>query len=276
MPTKLDGLKETCREVRKSVLQMAHAAGMAHVGSCFSMVDILAVLYSTVLNVDPNKPEDPDRDIFILSKGHAALALYNILAAAGFFPKEKLAEYCKYEAGIGGHPERRNLPGVEATTGALGHGLPIGIGIALASRHDKLNNKVVVLMGDGEQDEGTVWEAAMAAAHYKLDNLIAITDRNMLQADSPTEQAMALGRLDAKWESFGWNVETVDGHDLEMLGDALGKAYRDPKKGMPHMIIARTIKGKGVSFMENEQAWHFNIPTAQDVANGLNELNQQN
>lgn len=265
-------LELLCREVRKNVIKMAYEKKMSHVGSAFSMVEILVTLYFEILNIDPKNPKSHDRDIFILSKGHACIALYNVLAMAGFFSVDRLNTYCEFGSGMGGHPDRHELPGVETCTGSLGHGLSLGIGMAIASRYDKRNNRIVVLMGDGELDEGSVWEAAMAGAHYKLDNIIAIIDRNNLQADSRTEEAMALEPLDLKWKSFGWNVKTVDGHDLSELGRTLKEIYNSPHSGKPSLIIARTVKGKGVSFIEDQQAWHFNIPTGQDVEKAFKEL----
>jgi transketolase len=265
-------LETLCKEVRKSIIKMCHEKRMSHVGSAFSMVEILVTLYFGILRVNPEKPKDPNRDIFILSKGHACIALFNVLARRGFFPVEQLKTYCDFNSAMGGHPDRHLLPGIEICSGALGHGFSVGIGMAIASRYDKKDNKVVVLMGDGELDEGSVWEGIMAASHYKLDNLIAIVDRNGLQADSRTEEAMALEPLIAKWKSFGWNVQTIDGHNLSQLNKTLKDIYNIPQKGIPNVVIARTIKGKGVSFIEDQQAWHFNIPTQEDVEMALKEL----
>lgn len=272
MKRSLSELKALCNQVRKNIITMAHDKKMAHVGSAFSMVEILVTLYFDILNIDPKNPKFPDRDIFILSKGHACIALYNVLALRGFFPMERLKTYCVFKSGLGGHPDRRRLPGIEACTGALGHGLPIGIGMAVASRCDAKRNKVVVLMGDGELNEGSVWEGALAAAQYRLDNIVVIIDRNGLQADSRTEDVMKLEPLDLKWKSFGWHVETVDGHNMAEITETLKKIYDVPERGLPNIVIARTVKGKGVSFMENNQAWHFNIPSQADLEKALKEL----
>lgn len=266
------GLEEYCREIRRNIVKMACEKKMSHVGSAFSIVEILVSLYFNILRIDPKNPRAKGRDIFILSKGHACLALYNTLAMAGFFPPERLSDYCEFEKGMGGHPDRRHLPGIEACTGALGHGLPIGIGMAVAGRFDAKRNKVVVLMGDGELNEGSVWEGALAAAQYRLDNIVVIIDRNGLQADSRTEDAMKLEPLDLKWKSFGWHVETVDGHNIAEITETLKRIYDVPERGVPNIVIAMTVKGKGVSFMENNQAWHFNIPSKADLEKALKEL----
>ncbi|NIA07900.1 MAG: transketolase [Actinobacteria bacterium] len=270
-----DQLARICAQTRANILRMCHKEGMSHVGSAFSMVEILVALYFRVMRIDPADPKSPERDIFILSKGHSCAGLYNVLAQAGFFPQGRLGEYCKFKKGMGGHPDLHMLPGVEVCSGSLGHGLPLAIGMAIAAKRDGRDKRIFVLMGDGELDEGTVWEAAMAAAHYKLDNLIAIVDRNGLQADSRTEVAMSLEPLDAKWLSFGWNVETVDGHDLGRLVEVLRKMRQTPCPDKPGLVIAKTVKGKGVSFMEDQQAWHFNKPTAEDLSKGLEELGCQ-
>ena len=269
---KHDEMKRICIETRRNIVRMAHEKKMSHVGSAFSMVEILVTLYLDVLNIDPSDAKSSQRDVFILSKGHACIALYNVLAFAGFFPVERLKTYCEFDGGMGGHPDRHILPGIEACTGSLGHGLSLGVGLAIAGKHDKQNRKVVVLMGDGELDEGSVWEAAMAASHYKLDNMIAIVDRNGLQADSRTEETMALESLEMKWKSFGWHAEQVDGHNLCELSNVLGKLYNMPGAGSPNVVIARTVKGKGVSFMEDEQAWHFNVPDEKEMNRALEEL----
>ncbi len=265
-------IETICKQIRRNIVTMSCEKRTSHVGSAFSMVEILAVLYFAVLRIDPTNPKAPDRDIFILSKGHACLALYNVLALAGFFPIERLATYCEFGSGMGGHPERHLLPGVEVCSGALGHGLSMAVGMALASKRDGIQNRVVVLMGDGELQEGSIWEASMAASHYGLDNLIAIVDRNHLQADSRTEEVMSLEPLDMKWRSFGWNVALADGHNMPQLSDVLREMYNTPKPGVPNVLIARTVKGKGVSFMEDNQAWHFNVPTPDEVSKALEEL----
>ena len=251
---------------------MTHAAGSGHPGGALSSADIFSVLYFNILNHDPQNPEWVDRDVFILSKGHSCPALYSSLARSGYFPVEELMTLRKLGSRLQGHPDRLTLPGVEASTGSLGQGLSIAIGCALAMRLDKKNSRIYCLMGDGEQEEGQIWEAAMSATHYKLDNLCGIVDRNRLQIDGFTKDVMNSEPLEKKWESFGWNVITVDGHDIP----ALIRAFEDAKevKGKPTVIIADTIKGKGVSFMENVAIWHGQAPNDEEMKRALNDLGE--
>lgn len=241
-------LEAKAQWVRRQVLEMSLAAGGGHIAPCYSCTEILVALYYGVLKIYPKNPEWEDRDRFILSKGHAAAALYAILADLGFFPISELANYCQPESRLGGHADRV-VPGVELSTGYLGHGLAVGAGIAFTGR------RVFVLMGDGECQEGVVWEAAMFAGHHKLNNLTAIIDRNGLQALAPTEEVMGLEPLTAKWHGVGWRVGEVSGHNIPELISALQE-----KGDVPHMIIAHTIKGKGLPFMEGNPIWHYRIP----------------
>ncbi len=263
-------LKSKSRAIRREILKMAARVKSSHIGGSFSVADILTVLYFSELNIDPKKPNDPKRDRLVFSKGHCAAALYATLAERGFVPKSKLAEYFTDGKILTGHPTRGCLPGIETTTGSLGHGLPMGLGMAYAGRYDKLPYRVFVVMSDGECDEGSVWEAALAAAHLKMDNLIAIVDYNKLQGFGRTEAVLSLEPLKKKWEAFGWGVQEINGHDFSQLQKSL-KAVPF-KKGKPSMIIAHTVKGKGVSFMENSLDWHYKYPQGEEVDKALKEL----
>lgn len=261
------------RTVRRNCLAMVHAAGLGHPGGDLSAADILAALFSSVLNVDPLNPRMPDRDRFILSKGHCSGALYATLAETGFFPREWLAEYMKPLSLLNGHPDRNKVPGVEANTGPLGHGLPIGVGAAKAAKITGASWRTFVLTGDGELQEGSNWEAAMAASHFGLDNLTVIVDRNRLQQGDETERTVSLEPLADRWTAFGWAVREIDGHDLDLLI----RTFRDVpfKPGQPSCVIAHTHKGRGVSFMEDRVEWHHRVPTAEELALALAELREE-
>jgi transketolase len=262
-------LKVKAKQIRKDILEVVYNSKAGHIGGSLSSTDILTVLYYNVLNINAEDISNPDRDRFILSKGHIAESLYCILADKGFFDREKLKTYSKYGSTLIGHPNNKN-PGVEVNTGSLGHGLSISVGIALAGKLDNRSYRVFTLMGDGEQAEGSVWEGAMAAANYKLDNLIGIIDRNGLQISGTTKDVMGLGDLRDKWTSFGWEVIEVDGNDIEELLKAF---YKIPaKEGKPTMIIANTIKGKGISFMENVVKWHHGVLTDEQYKQAVREL----
>ncbi|MBI3553543.1 MAG: transketolase [Elusimicrobia bacterium] len=250
---------------------MVVAAGRGHVGSAFSLVEILLALYKGgVLRVDPKNPRWPDRDRLILSKGHGALALYPILADLGFFPKEELMKYCKRDGILGGHPEHHKIPGVEASTGALGHGLSIGIGMALAARMNGKDHRVFVIAGDGECDEGSIWEGALHAAKHKLDNLTVIVDYNKQQSYSDVAEVCPLEPFADKWKAFGFAVQEADMEHPERLLRLL----REPQsKSLPRVIICHTVKGKGISFIERNLSWHHKGKlTEQEVENIFNEL----
>ena len=229
-------------------------AGCGHPGGAFSSIETMVALYFGVMKIDPRDPKWDKRDRFILSKGHSSIGLYTVLHLRGFLSKDALLTFRQDNSMLCGHPDMHKVPGVEMSTGSLGHGLSVGIGLAYAAKLDKKKHKVFVLMGDGETQEGSVWEAAMAASHYKLDNLIAIVDRNMIQIDGFTEDIMALEPYKAKWEAFGWQVRQINGHDISKIVHALQQAPF--RKGKPSLIIAKTTKGKGISFMENNPEWH--------------------
>ena len=264
-------LRDIAQRLRRRDLQMVHAAGIGHPGGELSAMDLLATLYfGGVLDVDPKNPTRPDRDRFILSKGHSAAALYATLAEAGFFPIEELATFAQAGSRLGGHPDRTKVPGVETNTGPLGHGLPVGVGCALAAKLDGACWRTYVLTGDGELQEGSNWEAAMAAAHFRLDNLTVVVDRNRLQLGDSTERTIGLEPLADKWQAFGWAVAEVDGHDHAALLDAFGSLPLE--SGRPTCLIANTHKGEGVSFMRDNVAWHHGVPSAEQLAQALAEL----
>ncbi|NLI76242.1 MAG: transketolase [Candidatus Riflebacteria bacterium] len=258
--------------LRGRVIGMSHAAKAPHLGSCLSCLDLLTVLYASFLQVDPRRPDDPDRDRFILSKGHAAPALYAVLAHRGFFPAGLLDGYTRPDSPLEEHPGPRCVPGVEVATGSLGHGLPIGVGMALAANLAGRRHRTVVLLSDGECNEGSVWEAAMYAAARRLDRLIAIIDVNKWQATGRSAEVMALEPLPQKWEAFGWTAMRIDGHDHAAIAAALARADAAAGTGRPFAIVADTVKGKGVSFMEDDNNWHYRIPTAEEVARARQEL----
>lgn len=271
METITDGktMENRVRTIRRHILHMIHAAGSGHPGGSLSCVEILTVLFFSVLHHDPAHPGWEGRDRFILSKGHAAPALYATLAESGYFPVESLSTLRKTGAMLQGHPDRR-VPGVEVSTGSLGQGLSIACGSALGARIAKTGSRTYVLLGDGECDEGQVWEAAMLASHYKLDNLVAVIDRNGLQIDGMTEKIMRLEPLSKKWAAFGWHVLEVDGHDLAEISNAFESAKKI--RGRPTVIIAHTFKGKGVSFMEWINAFHGKSLTTEELETALKEL----
>jgi transketolase len=255
---------------RRDILRYIAHAGAGHTGGSLSCVDILNVLYNRVLRVSPETFHDPQRDRYVQSKGHSVEALYVVLADRRFFPASQLETLCQYRSPLVGHPTRK-VPGIEMNTGALGHGLPICVGMALAGKLDKAPYRVFTLLGDGELAEGSNWEAAMAAAHYKLDNLTAILDHNTLQITGHTRDVCCNEPVDEKFLSFGWTVRIVDGHDIGALTEAL---QATPEPGKPTCVIANTVKGRGVSFMENVAKWHHGVPTATELKLALAELEQ--
>lgn len=256
--------------LRRHIVHLAADSAGAHVGGSMSAVEILTVLYfGGVLRVDPKHPELDGRDYFIFSKGHCSALFYAALAERGFLPVEELRTYKQLGSRLAGHPSK-DIPGVELATGSLGHGLPVAGGIAWAGKHDGADYRVFVLLGDGECQEGSTWEAAMAAAHYRLDNLVVIVDRNGIQEDGPTEEVMALEPFADKWRSFGWAVEEVDGHSLSHLHRALHRVPFQP--GRPSAVIAHTVKGNGVSFAANTNAWHYGKLSADQKRLALEEL----
>lgn len=261
-------LADQARSTRRSVVKMIAQAGQGHIGGDLSVTDILTTLFASVLNLDPENPEWSERDHFILSKGHCAASLYATLAATGYFPDSELLTFMAPLSALNGHPNRNKVPGVETNTGPLGHGLPVGVGVAIASKITKRTARTFVVVGDGELQEGSNWEALMAGAHYRLDNLTVVVDRNRLQQGARTEETNGLDPLDAKFAAFGWEVREVDGHDYA----ALLEAFARPTSGKPVAIIANTIKGKGVSFIEDRVEWHHKVPSAEQVELALEEL----
>jgi transketolase len=261
-------IAEAARQIRIQDLKLVHHAGAGHIGGDFSAIDILATLYGAVLDVTPDTVDDPDRDRFFLSKGHVAGALYTTLAAFGFLPVEDLATFLKPLSPLNGHPHRNKVRGVEANTGPLGHGLPIAVGMAVASRLATSGRHVYVVLGDGELQEGSNWEAAMTAGHRRLANLTAVVDRNRLQQGARTEDTNGLDPLGDKWRAFGWDVVELDGHDHLALFDA----FSAPRGERPTCVIADTIKGRGVSFMQDRVEWHHKVPTAEQIAVATAEL----
>ncbi len=263
------GLEETSREIRKKIYQIAHFAGGGHMGAAFSMADIISVIYfGGVMRYDALSPQWKERDKFILSKGHACYALYAALARAGYFPEEELRHVGKAGSKFGGHPKIYDIPGVEASTGALGHGLSFAIGIAYANKADGRDSHVYVVLGDGECQEGSIWEGALSAPTLKLDNMTVIVDYNKLQAMDELENIVHMKPLAEKWKTFGWNVVEIDGHNHKQIREALLVRQKD----LPTLVVANTIKGKGVSFMENVPIWHYRMPNKEEEQVLLEEL----
>lgn len=254
---------------RKKILKYIYQAKAGHTGGSLSCIDILNVLYNHTMNVGPGTFDSPDRDRYIQSKGHTVEALYVVLASRGFFPESDLETLCKYQSHYIGHPTRK-VHGVEQNTGALGHGLSLSVGTAIAGKLDKRDYRVFTVLGDGELPEGSNWEAALSASHYKLDNLCAILDKNTLQISGPTSAVCNTDPVDEKFEAFGWAVRHVDGHDISELVTAFDALPFE--KGKPSLIIAHTVKGKGVSYMENQLKWHHGVPDQQQYADAIQEL----
>lgn len=265
-------LEDKARQIRRDIVTLVHRAGCGHIGGDLSVTDILVDLYYKQMNISPENRKDPDRDRFVLSKGHSVEALYCILADRGFFPKEELLTYSQYGSHFIGHPNNI-IPGIEMNSGSLGHGLSLCVGMALAGKRSKKSYRCYTVMGDGELAEGSVWEAAMAASHYGLDNLTAFVDRNGLQISGTTEYVMKQSSQERRWAAFGWNVLSIDGNDLPSIDAAVELAKRT--KGKPTVIIAHTTKGKGVSFMENIAGWHHRVPTDEEYARAMAELEAQ-
>jgi transketolase len=263
-------LQKMACKIRQDIIEMLVLAKSGHPGGSLSAADIMSVLYFSVLKVDPGNPRWPDRDRFVLSKGHAAPVLYAALAERGFFPREELLNLRQTGHFLQGHPDMHKVPGVDMSTGSLGQGFSAAAGMALAGKIDQKTYRVYCLLGDGEIAEGLVWETAMAAAHYKLDNLVAILDYNGLQIDGTNEEVMNSAPLADKWRAFGWNVLEVDGHDIEELLNSLELAKNF--QGKPTIIVAKTTKGKGVSFMENQAGWHGSAPSPEQAELALAEL----
>ena len=258
------------KRIRQHVLRMVHRAHSSHVGSSFSIADLLAVLYDGVLRVNPQRPDWPERDRFILSKGHACAAVYAVLEEKGFFPIDWLDTYYQDGSHLAGHITHRGVPGVEVSTGSLGHGLSIAAGMALAGKHENQSYRVFTLLSDGECDEGSNWEAALFIPHHRLDNLVAIVDYNKIQSFGTVKEVLDLEPLADKWRAFGWATREIDGHDFRQIEDTLLSVPFEP--GKPSCIITHTIKGKGISFMENQLAWHYQSPNDKELEQALAEL----
>lgn len=271
--TKVEGLANIANDIRIGIIEQVYNANSGHPGGSLSCADILAVLYFNQMNIDPENPNAKGRDRFVLSKGHCAPALYATLARKGYFDKELLKGFRKIESNLQGHPDMKKVPGVDMSTGSLGQGLSAAVGMAIGSKMEHEGYRVYCLLGDGELEEGQVWEAAMSASKNKLDNLCAIVDYNTLQIDGNVEEVAGLIDIKEKFESFGFNVIEVNGHDIEALIHAFNSAKH--QKDMPSVIIARTIKGKGVSFMEGKAEWHGKAPNQEQYEEAINELKLQ-
>ncbi len=266
-------LQAIAARIRGQLVQMSHKARTPHLGSSLSCTDVVTAAYWNVLQIDPTRPSDPNRDRFILSKGHAATTLYTALSFKGFFPQSTLDTYNKEGGRLQEHPGPGCAPGVEAATGSLGHGLSIGIGMALAARIQGRRYKVFALLSDGECNEGSVWEAAMFAGSQKLDSLCVVVDYNKWQATGRSNEVLALSPLRSKWDAFGWHTHEIDGHDIDSITAAMKTVPNSD--GRPTAIIANTVKGKGVSFMEDDNNWHYRIPTKEEVETAFRELGLQ-
>ena len=269
----LKQLKITANKVRMDALTAVYSASSGHPGGSLSVADILTLLYFKEMNIDPKSPKMEGRDRFVLSKGHTAPALYGTLAERGFFPVEDIKTFRHFGSYLQGHPEMKGVPGVDMSTGSLGQGISAANGMAISAKLSGDDYRVYTVLGDGELEEGQVWEAAMFAAHYKLDNLTAFVDFNGLQIDGDITKVMNPTPIDKKFEAFGWNVLVVDGHDFEALEEAIQKAKAT--KGQPTVIIAKTVKGKGVSFMENQAGWHGSAPNEEQYNQAISELSAQ-
>lgn len=268
----MEQINEIAKQIRKYIFKTAYFGRTGHLASAFSIVEVLSVLYfKDILKYDINDPHWEKRDKLIMSKGHASLALYSVLTMIGYLKEEELYTFCKPGSCLGGEPKLGDIPGIEATTGSLGHGLSFGLGIAMSNKLNNLDSKVYVILGDGECQEGSVWEAVMSAAHYKVDNLTVILDSNKLQAMGPLNEILEMESMKDKWSAFGWDVEEVDGHNLQEIHHVLERNLNKKVK-KPRIIIANTIKGKGVSFMENVPIWHYRMPNSDELKIVMNEL----
>jgi transketolase len=270
--SKIKELNKIAAEARHAMVDTLIAAGCGHPGGAFSSIDVMTALYFDILKVDSKNPKWKDRDYFILSKGHSSVGLYSILALKGFFDKKLLKTFRQDDSILCGHPDKNKVPGIEMSTGSLGHGLSVGVGLALSCKLDNKKNKVFVLMGDGETQEGSVWEAAMSASNFELDNLVGIVDRNMIQIDGFTEDIMALEPYSDKWKAFGWEVSEINGHNMSQIITTLKSTPF--KSNKPSLIISNTTKGKGISFMENKAEWHGKALKGKDAEIAKNETSK--
>src|SRR5260370_9401979 len=265
-------LPELAKRIRQHCVRMTVTANASHIGGALSAADLLAGVYGRALRYDPQRPDWADRDRFIMSKGHACSALYAVLAESGYFPVERLETFYQKGSPHDGHVMHKNVAGVELSTGSLGHGLPVGIGMAIAAKRDSRPSRIFCMISDGECDEGSVWEAALFAPHHKLDNLTVIVDYNQIQSLGAVEEVIDLDPLTDKWRAFGWAVRELDGHDLRAIEEAVTQLPYEV--GRPSCIVAHTVKGKGVSFMENKLLWHYRAPLGEDMTKALAELEQ--
>ena len=265
-------LRALAREVRKDILKMTSEAQSGHPGGAMSAADIIVTLYYYKMRHNPENPKWEERDRFVLSKGHVCPALYSVLARTGYFPLEKLHEFRRLDGDLQGHPDMHKTPGIEISTGSLGHGIGAAVGMAMGLKLSGSDSKVYCMIGDGEAQEGSVWEASMAASHYNLDNLVVILDNNNLQIDGPVDEVMSIYPAVEKWKAFGWHVVEINGHDFKEIKAALDEA--DTVKYKPTMIIAKTVKGKGVSFMENRAEWHGKALPPELLREALKELGE--
>ena len=262
--------EDICKSIRIDVAKMMHKAYSSHIGGCYSVTEILVALYFEILNIDPKNPRKDDRDILLLSKAHSSPALYAILSKKGFFPKENLDTYYQDGGKLPGHLDKEAVPGIEFSFGSLGHGLSVGVGMALANKRMNNPGRVFVILGDGECNEGSIWEAAMFAPHHNLSNLTVVIDYNKIQSFGSTNEVINQEPIFDKWKSFGWKVLEINGHDH----DALIDAFNSPHENLPKLIIANTVKGKGVSFMENSLDWHYKSPNDEQLKLALKELGE--
>lgn len=267
--------KQLAYKVRRHALDMTSRGGTAHIGSIFSMADIVAVLYADIMHHDPKNPKMPDRDRLVLSKGHAGAGIYAVLAETGYFPIAELETHCQNGSRLSGHVSHKGVPGVEVSTGSLGQGLPMAMGMAMAAKINHQDHHVFCIIGDGECDEGTVWESALIANQFGLDNFIVTVDFNKIQSISSVEDTIKLEPLDQKWASFGWHVIRIDGHDHDALHRAYEEALAARGKGKPIVVVADTVKGKGVSFMENDVLWHYRTARGEEYDTAVKELEAQ-
>lgn len=272
MSNDLSQVSSLARRIRLQALRMIDRARSSHLGSAFSMTELLAVLYTRILRLDPERPDWTDRDRFILSKGHACAPLYIVLAERGFFPASWLDDFYLDGSHLAGHASHTGVPGVEVSTGSLGHGLPMACGMAIAGKHDRKSHRVFALLSDGECDEGSTWEAALFAPHHHLDNLIVIVDYNKIQSLGTVKEVLDLDPFAAKWRAFGWAVKEIDGHNIQQIDETLTSVPFEP--GKPSCVIAHTVKGKGVSFMEDKLLWHYRAPDKEEMARALAELGE--
>ena len=266
----LEELKEAARRIRRATIQSIHAVGTGHAGGALSIADLLAVLYFDEMRVRPAEPNWAERDRFVLSKGHACASLYAALAERGYFPAEELLTLRQYGSRLQGHPDMKVTPGLDMSSGSLGQGLSIGNGMALAAKLRRMDYRVYILLGDGELEEGQIWEAAMTARRYALDNIVAIVDANGLQINGTVEEVAGLTDIDARFAAFGWHVIDIDGHDLAAIRAAFAAARETA--GVPTVIVAHTVKGKGISYMENQAKWHSGVPSEDEYRTALREL----